>query len=495
MKYGLITILFCLFSVMGMAEKVYDFSPVCQQAYAEIMKLRLEPGKQLLQQARQQNPDNLIPELLEGYIDFFELFFNEDPKQYQARKQAFEKRINAFDEGPTNSPFYRYCKGLAYMQRAAVRIKFSERYGAGWDFKKANSLIKDNRSKYPSFQPNNMIYGPLMVIIGTVPSGYKWITSLFGMRGSVSGGMKMMRNFINSNDPYAKLFGNEAIFYYCYLMYYVENKPDEVFKFIQARKLDVVNNHLYTFMAANLYINNKQTNNAEAILKNMNTSPGYLQTPVWDLELGLINLHQLQLDAALQHLTAFVDDFKGNFYVKDALLKIGWAHYLKGNMAEAERYRLLCIKRGNVDSDADKKAYKDAKAGNWPNPLLLKARLLNDGGYNKEALAQLHGKSEQDFDKPAEALEFSYRVARIYDDLGRDDEAIKYYQRAIALGKSRTEYYAARAALQMGYIYEKRGQKSQAIAAFEECISMDDHDYKDSLDQRAKAGIARVKGD
>lgn len=487
----------CLFLVCsdGFTQKVFDFNPVCQQAYAEIMKLRLEPGRQLIKQARQQNPNNLIPELLEGYTDFFELFFNEDPAQWSARKEAFERRIDAFDDGDPNSPFYRYCKGIAYMQRAAVRIKFGERFSAGMDFRKANSLIKDNRAKHPKFQPNNMVYGPLKVIIGTVPSGYKWITSLFGMTGSVSEGMQMMRSFLNSNDQYAKLFANEAIFYYCYLMYYVENKPEEVFKFINSRKLDTVNNHLFTYMTANLAINNKKTDLAEAIVENRNKSEDYMQTPVWDLEMGYIKLHQLQLDAAIMHMEKFTRDFKGNFYVKDILLKIGWAYYLKGNNDEAEKYRKLCISKGNVDADADKKAYKDAKSGHWPHPTLLKARLLNDGGYNKEALSLLAGKNATDFPNPAESLEFVYRAARIYDDMARDDEALKFYQKTIDVGKTRTEYYAARAALQMGYIYEKRGQKSQAIAAFQQCLDMKDHEYKDSLDQRAKSGIARLKGE
>ena len=495
MKNCFFTLVVILISIAGFGQKVYEFSPVCQQAYNEIMKLRLEPGKALVEKARQQNPNNLIPELLDGYIDFFELFFNEDPQHYEARKDAFVKRIEAFEEGPENSAFYKYCLGVAYMQRAAVRIKFGERYSAGWDFKKANSYIKENRIMHPSFLPNNMIYGPLTVIVGTVPGGYKWITSLFGMKGSVATGMQLMRNFLNSNDPYAKLFSNEATFYYCYLMYYIENKPDEVFKYMQARKLDLVNNHLFTYMTSNLAINNKQTNYAEAIIKKRNTAAGYLQTPVWDLEMGYIKLHQLQLDEAIIHLEKFANTFKGKFYLKDALQKISWAYYLKGNMQEAEKYRQLCIKKGNVDSDADKNAYRDAKSGIWPNPALLKARILNDGGYNNEALALFAVKDETHFTKAEEALEFAYRMARIYDDIEKDKEAILYYQKAIALGKNRTEYYAARAALQLGYIYEKRGQKSQAIASFEQCLAMEDHDYKDSLDQRAKAGIARVKGE
>ena len=99
------------------------------------------------------------------------------------------------------------------------------------------------------------------------------------------------------------------------------------------------------------------------------------------------------------------------------------------------------------------------------------------------------------FTKEEEKLEFAYRVARIYDDLGREEDAIRNYQIAIRLGENRREHYAARAALQIGQIYEKRGQKALAISYYQKCLDMDDHEYKDSLDQRAKSGIARCKGE
>lgn len=494
MRNVFLFLLVACFAIPLSAQKVYDFNANCKAAYNEILKLKPTVGQNLINKERQQNPNNLVPDLLEGYIDFFILFFNEDPDEYAKRKDNYDKRLKIFEDGPHNTPFYRYCKALTYIQRASVRIKFGERYSAGWDFKKANSLIKDNRSDYPSFQPNNMVFGPIQVVIGTIPQGYKWITALFGMKGSINEGMTNMRTFLNSNDTYAKLFTNEAIFYYCYLMFYVENKPDEVFKLINQRKLDLVNNHLLAYLAANLAINSKQTDYAEKIIQQRNQSSEYLATPVWDFELGYIRLHQMQLDSAIMHFQNFLSNFKGKFYVKDVLEKVNWAYILKGNTDSAEKYRLLTIKLGSTDSDADKKAYREAKKGIVPNVVLLKARILNDGGYYKDALTVLQGKTVADFPKPEEALEFTYRLARIYDDMSKDDDAIKYYREAIRLGKDRQEYYAARAALQMGYIYEKRNQKPLAIAAFKECLDMGDHEFKDSLDQRAKSGIARCKG-
>lgn len=138
---------------------------------------------------------------------------------------------------------------------------------------------------------------------------------------------------------------------------------------------------------------------------------------------------------------------------------------------------------------------KDAQSGRWPNVLLLKTRLLNDGGYHHDALALLHGKTERDFTREEEKLEFVYRMGRIYDDLGRDAEAVTFYQQAIRIGANRTEYFAARAALQAGQLYESKGDKATAISYYRQCLDMGDHEYKNSLDQRAKSGIARCKGE
>jgi len=303
-----------------------------------------------------------------------------------------------------------------------------------------------------------------------------------------------MQQIINSNDPLAKMFFNEASFYYCYILFHIENKPDEVFQYVQQRKLDLVNNHLLAYMTANLAINDKRNEYAKNVILQRNMSSEYLNTPVWDFELAYTKIHHLEIQDAIQYFQSFVSKFKGKYYLKDAYEKLSWCYYLQGNMAAAENARQQVLVKGNETTDADKQAAKDARSGMWPNPLLLKARVLNDGGYNNEAIALLAGKSAADFTKQEDKLEFAYRVARIYDDVGRDADAIKMYLLAIKLGEDRTEYYAARAALQIGLIYEQQGKKDVAIKYFQECLDMKDHDYKDSLDQKAKAGIERCKG-
>lgn len=477
------------------AQKVFDFSPVCMQAYNEITALKIKSGQQLIAAARKENPNNLIPELLSSYVDFFVLFFTEDPAEFKARKDNFDRYTDAVDEGPESSPFYLYSKAVINFHQSAVEAKFGERWNAGWDFRRAFVQLKDNRSKFPSFTPNSMLYGPMQIVVGSIPKGYKWLSNLMGMRGSVTGGMKMLRGFINGRDMYAKMFANEASFLYAYMMFYTENKQDEALQYIRAAKLDVVNNHLHAFMAANLGINNKQTAYAESVIVNRNKSTEYLQLPIWDFEWGFAKLNHLELPEAAASFDRFTKNFRGNIYLKDAYQKLSWAYYLQGNMPAAEAARKNVLNKGNTDSDADKKANRDAKSGVWPNPILLKARLLNDGGYHKEAYAALEGKKSTDFKTLEEQLEFIYRVARIYDELGFDAKAIDAYQDVINLGSTRKEYYASRSALQIANIYEKQGKKADAIRYYELCLSMEDHEYKDSIDQKAKSGLARCKGE
>ncbi len=431
---------FCLITTIATANKVYDFNATCQQAYKEITSLRLSNGEKLIAQARQQNPDNLIPDLLSSYIDFFILFFNEDPSELKIREPHFDDYLDRIDDGPEASPFYNYSRSVILIQKACVQIKFGERWSAGWNFRRAFTSIRDNKRKFPNFLPNNMLYGPMLVVAGTIPDGYKWIAGLFGIKGSITNGMALMKTVLVSNDGYAKLFFNEASFYYCYILFYIQNQPEQTFQFISQNKFDLVNNQLLAYMATNLAINNKMNDYARNIIQNKNDSPLYMQTPIWNFEMAYVQMRSLDADNAAKNFEFFLAHFKGKFYVKDACEKLAWCYYLNGNMAAANNAKQMILKRGNTDTDADKQANRDAKQNRWPNIILLKARLLSDGGYDAKALVLLADKSTKDFTDATDKLEFTYRVARIYDDLHRDNEAINNYLNTISIGQNKTEY-------------------------------------------------------
>jgi tetratricopeptide (TPR) repeat protein len=483
-----------LFAVPVFGQKHFDFNDNCRQAYRQIIQLRLDEGGRLLAAEKKRDPDNLIPIFLDNYIDFFQLFFNEDPAEYQASKGRLEQRIASMAEGPESSPFNLFTRSVIHFQWAAIQIKFGDNWDAGWDFRRSFLQSKECAKKFPGFGPATMLSGTMQVVAGTIPDGYKWLSSLLGIRGSVSGGMQVLDRFLTSDDPWAELFRDETIFYYLYLQFYIQNKREEVFAFIRQHKLDVRNNYLYAYLYANLCINDQQSSLAQKIIAGRSHSPGYLDMPVWDLEMGYASLNHLEPGTVL-YLERFLHRFKGRFYVKDALEKLSWYYYMKGDQAKADSLRGQVTQKGTAEADADRQAQKDARSGKWPDKTLLESRLLSDGGYFEEALSALKGVSTSSFTQPGEKCELAYRLGRIYDGLGRGDEAISAYLTTIKTGEYLREYYAARAALQVGYIYEQRGDCVQAMAYFQKCLSLKDHEYKNSLDQRAKAGVARCKGE
>jgi len=59
----LLLLLFTAF--IAPAQKVFDFNANCQQAYKEIIQLRLTEGQRWLNAEKTANPNNLIPYFLE----------------------------------------------------------------------------------------------------------------------------------------------------------------------------------------------------------------------------------------------------------------------------------------------------------------------------------------------------------------------------------------------------------------------------------------------
>lgn len=491
MKSFIIFIL--LFLRAGSYGQVFDWNENCIRAYKDVISLKINKAQPVLNAEKQRNPQNLVPLFIENYIDFFVLFLNEDSRERKARIDNWDRRLNAIDAAPDNSPFKNFAKAIINMQWAVVEIKFNNKWAAGWAFRDAFKLARQNQASFPAFTPNLMITGPMQMAAATIPKNYRWLSNLLGIKSTMQQGLANMKQFMSANDVWAAIFREEGTFYQCYLQFYLLNQQDEALRFISSQQLDTRNNQLFTYMAANLCLNNKQSSRCKSIVLNRNTGTEYITTGIWDYELGFAKLYHLEPDAG-QYFERFLSNFRGNFYVKDCWLKLAMYYYLNNNLPQYYRCIANVISKGVTYSDADKRALKEARSGKKPNIYLLKARLLSDGGFQNEALAVLAGKSSNDFTEEEDKLEFMYRVGRIYDDLDRYDEALKAYQATINFGRNRTEYFAARAALQMAIIFEKQGNIAKAVSYYQQCIDMDDHDYKDSLDQKAKAGLARCHG-
>jgi tetratricopeptide (TPR) repeat protein len=178
-----------------------------------------------------------------------------------------------------------------------------------------------------------------------------------------------------------------------------EGNQEKAFAFIESTPYNFKKNHYQAYMAVNLYLNHQQSSKALSIVQEMEISDAYLPLPFWQYEIGYAYINELKLEKAQKAFTEFVSTFKGKFYVKDAYERLSWIAYIQGDTKKAAAYRSNVLSQGNQTTDADKLAFQNAKKGNWPHPVLLKARLLSDGGYQSQALTILAGKTSNDFER------------------------------------------------------------------------------------------------
>src|SRR5579863_1032789 len=118
------TLFFIFFFLPGLSGQtqtsyLFDFNTECRKAYQEIIELKLNTGKVILEAEKKAHPNNLIPYFLDNYIDFFTLYFNEDPEEYKRRIPSLEERVTLMKKGDPSSPFYLFTRSVLYFQWAA----------------------------------------------------------------------------------------------------------------------------------------------------------------------------------------------------------------------------------------------------------------------------------------------------------------------------------------------------------------------------------------
>ena len=479
--------------IQGFAQSQYLWNEKVQKTYESISSLRIPEARKVIEKELSNHTNNLFYSLLESGADLYQSFFNENIVEYNVFYPRFEKRIDLIKTGPKNTPYYLYSLGLLHFHKAILAIKFDKNFEAALDFRKAYVLFKENNALYPKFGPNNLYFGLLTTVIGAVPTNYQWMLNILGFKGSIARGNEMVLGYINSKDEYAKMAMNEALLLYPYLVMNFEGNTKKAFDFIERTNYDFKKNHIHAYMATNLYLNHQQPQKAVDIANNIEQGDAYLSMPFWSYEKGHAYFYEMKLDYAEKEFTQFINTFKGNFYVKDAYDKLSLIAYLKNDLKKANEYKEEVVKKGNLLTEADKLAYHNANNNAWPNLILLKARILSDGGFQGQALKVLSDKTSLDFTTEDDKAEFSYRLARIYDLMGDKDQAIKFYKSTIIKGKHLKQYFAARSALQLGLIYEERKDFVAAIEFFKNCMEMKNTAFKNSLDQKAKSGILRCQ--
>jgi hypothetical protein len=471
----------------------FNFDESCRKAYNSAIALRLDEARTLLKDCRKTDNKNLIPTFIDSYVDFLWLYTNDTRELYNKLKSAKDLRLEQLKQGDKNSPYFLYTQAEVNLQWAVMDLKFGDYMAAIFEIRKAFKLLEENQLKFPDFKANKKSLGLLYSLLGSVPDKYKWGVSLLGMEGSITKGMKQLSEVVDYGMENDFIFKDESNIIYSFLLFHLQNQPHQAWQVLAENKMPHSNNLMDVYTCAHIGVYGKHNDEALAVLNQKETTAdAYLRFPFIEYLKGLALLNRADTNA-IQPFRKFITSYKGENHIKSSFQKMAWCYLLNGDTVNYLYYISKVENMGAVLVDADKQAMKEAESGKIPDIHLLRARLLFDGGYYEKAMKELSVLSDVSFKSIELETEYLYRFARVYDEWNKPDSALIYYTRTIEKGRNIPRYFAANSAFESGKIYEQMHDIDKARQYYNLCLTFENHEYKNGIDQKAKAGLNRLK--
>lgn len=488
MRKVLSFLLFLACAEFSVSAQSFDFDANCRQAYQAIFKLRIAEGMQWLEKEKKEHPQNYLPYFIENYTDFLKLNVNDNRALFEQAAPRVEARLEKLKTGDPASPYFLYTQADIHLQWALCRIKFGEYISAVFEVKKAFSLLQNNQKKFPAFKPNLKSLGLLHTLFGAVPDKYKFGASLLGLRGSIEQGLKELNTVMQDKNFE---FRDETVVLYTLLLLHLQKDKANAWNMIEDTDLPLGDNLLNYFVAGTVADHSGQNEKVISLMSSKPSGPEYYPFPFLDFMLGYAKLNRLDKDADI-YIKKFLVNNKGRSYQKEAYRKLAWYYLINDNPSLYKKYMAQVLLVKDAPTDEDKSAQKEGESHFLPNRELLKARVLSDGGYYEKALGIVNALDPEKLLRSRDQVEYYYRKGRICHGLNNTAEAIKYYELAIQKGQNYTYYFAANACIKLASIFEQQKKKDEAIRYYQKAIDMDKDEYANSIEAEAKAGMNRL---
>ncbi|MCU0431553.1 MAG: tetratricopeptide repeat protein [Cytophagaceae bacterium] len=471
------------------SDLTFQWSASHRQAYLHILDLKINAAQVLISAGSTAEPENLLWDYLANTCEAADVFVSEDPIKYKNYSQQYEKRIDKLEDSKSTSEWKRFVIGELKMQHGALKLKFKEEMEALYLLRQAFKMLEEQRKEFPDFLPAYKTLGSLHILFGSIPDKYLWITDLIGVKADIKTGLDYLSKVEKSNTD----FREEASLLLTVFHNFVLNYPDNRLHVLELQIKSRPQSLLFRYIYATLLIKHSQGAKALETLTSMQVGSEYPAFPYLSLLKAELYLYKGQYKDARKEFQTYLKQFKGKNSIKDAWLKIALCYLFEGNEKEARSALQEVLKVGQEVYDSDKYAQRIAETGELPDKVLSQVRFYTDGGYYTEAEKLLATISSSNYHRKKDKLEYYYRTARLYHKQGKWSDAKTYYEKTIQLNGDDSFYFAPNAALQLGYILENEKNKTAAKEYFEKALKYKNHEYKNSIDNKAKAALNRLK--
>ncbi|WP_298608474.1 lipopolysaccharide assembly protein LapB [uncultured Spirosoma sp.] len=468
----------------------FTWTPGLLRAYTDLQKLKVQSAQQILVR---EAPSNGIRIFLDDYADMLVLVTTDDDKAFARLSDREDDRLDELNDLDKNSPWQRVTLAEVRLHWAFAKLKFGKEISASWDVIKAYKLLVENQKLFPDFLPTYKSLGTLHIMIGSVPDNYAWVAHLLGLRGTIRQGQQEL---VRAQQD--SIFRLETRLIDLMVRAYVLKFTDSESQVVQQLVNEHADNLLLHFFGATIEQKAGHSEQALSYLLKRPTGSAYQSLPIIDNILGDIYLQKGEYGIANDHFQRFLTSYRGQNFLKDSYYKLFLSHWLADEPdAQSRPFLQKVLTTGRTTVESDKAAQKFAetyvkKGASANQKVLMRARLASDGGFTDSALAYLRPYTEAKFTSAAEKAEYNYRMGRIYQRRNEPDAAIPYHNQALTLSEPEGLSFGATAALQLGYIYQQKNDRKRARSFFQKALSFKRHEYKNSIDNKARAGLSQL---
>lgn len=487
-KAGVITCFFLLAQITARGtDKIWQFTPEVQKAYQLVLNLQPELALAELGKVTDKSRE-LYKTYLLALNETVDVLITEDPKKFDQLEVNFKQRLEWLDK-MSNSPEVMFLQAELNLQKGFNLLNMGQEFNAVFAIRRAYNITQDCIKKYPDFVPIKKTHGVLQVMLGSIPEKYAWFMSLLGMRGSVVVGQKQLAELKSSKSSLSQ----EATILLFTIKGFINQFFGEAAKGMLEYLKEQPENRLGLFITINMLMKDSQAEKALELFQTLEKNNQGLPMYYADYLHGDALLQKGECQKAIGYYQKFQTGYRSQSFKKDSYYKVSICYWLLNDVTNAKINFDKAKTVGKESAEPDKYAAKQLEETQMPNQKLLKARFATDGGYYEQAEIALESIGATELKTKKEQAELLYRRARLAHKTHDTHTAKALYLQCIAFTKDNPWYFAPNSALQLGYMAQDQKDFAQAKKYFEQALTYKRHEYKNSIDSKAKFALEQIK--
>ena len=474
----------CLFLLLSIAtisaeDPRWTFDEITELAYTHALNLDFDRVHQLI-----PTPTTPQHHYVVSLAETLELLINEDAEKFSDYEELFNSRLER--KTKLNSPEDLLLQAEIRTQWAFVYLKFGHEFDGALHLRQAYMTVQLIKERFPRFQLVDKTSGLLNVVIGSVPQKYNWVLSLLSIEGSTATGLEELGRVKG-------IFAFEAKVIHALIQGFLLQQPSDGLEKIEEVLREQPTNRLALFLGSALARKNRQSDDALKMLESLDNLPEGVSLHLAHYLRGELYLYKGKYLEAISSYRWFINNYRGQNGIKDAYYKIGLCYWLNGNANDAHASFKVARTVGRDASEADKYAARSLAEPELPHVMLTRARYATDGGYYERARAIFDSIQDSDIPTDRDRAEYFYRKARLAHYTNDITSAKELYLKSIEITGDQPWYFAPNSCLQLGYIALDEGEEIAAKNYFNKALTYNKHEYKNSIDSKAKSALDQIK--